>query len=161
MKKIILLLVIFSNFSIFAFDRDQCTIGLVRYLTFYDFKGFIPLIVGKIAKDALRSCDVPHGDQFTPESTKCAIEMMQQLGQLGGNHSLCSEIDSDLEQECFDHIYTLYPEKKIRPVSYLKRCIGIASPSQLECIKKKSSGVKFYFFDEEDMEKCTRECNPN
>lgn len=161
MKSIVLAVFIVFASNAFSFDRDQCTVGLVRYLTFYNNTGFIPLTVGKIAKSALSNCKVPFGNRFTDESTECAMKDLADLGQLGGNHSLCSEIGSDLEQDCFNYIYDLYPDKRFRPVSYLKMCVGITSQRQLDCIKKQSTGWKLYFFDEDNMRDCNRDCSPN
>lgn len=161
MKSIVLLLSLIFSAPLWALDKNQCTIDLVRYLTFYNFKGFIPLTVGKIAKMALSSCHVPFGSEFTEESTQCAIERLGTLGQLGYPHSLCQDIDTDIEAQCFQTIYRHFPESRIRPVQYLKECVGMTEKKQLECMENELSGWRAYFFDEEEMQNCKASCREN
>lgn len=158
MKSIVLLFALSFSSTLFALDKNQCTIDLVRYLTFYNYKGFIPLTVGKISKIALSSCQVPFGSEFTEESTQCAIERLGTLGQLGYPHSLCQDIHTDTEAQCFQIIYRNYPEKRIRPVNYLKECIGMTERKQLDCIEVQLSGWRSYFFDEDKMKECKATC---
>ncbi len=158
MKSIVLLFALSFSSSLFALDKNQCTIDLVRYLTFYNYKGFIPLTVGKIAKMALSSCHVPYGTQFTEESTQCAIERLGTLGQLGYPHSLCQDINTDIEEQCFQLVYQQFPEKRLRPVNYLKECIGVTEKKQLDCISAQLNGWRAYFFDEDEMKECKATC---